>query len=133
MRRRRLGGGARRCVAAALSLLALLATACAATLSAPPASPSATAQAPPSSVEAAYGQRPSRWGYDPSTWTGQRDPPVEFRPLPAGYRIETYVTGLVQPTSIAFTPDGRLLVAEQPQTVRVARDGQVVWPVLMAS
>ena len=65
-----------------------------------------------------------RWGYHPGRETGRRDPPPQFAPLPAGYRIETYATGLVQPTSLAFTPDGRLLVAEQRGTIRVVEDGR---------
>lgn len=45
-------------------------------------------------------------------------------PLPAGYRVETLLEGLDQPTAIAATPDGRLLVTEQVTgRVRVVRDG----------
>ena len=66
-----------------------------------------------------------RWGYHPGRETGQRDPPPQFAPLPSGYRIETYATGLVQPTSLAFTPDGRLLIAEQRGAIRVVEDGRL--------
>src|SRR3989304_9104564 len=49
-----------------------------------------------------------------------RDPPVIFNALPFGYRLESVVTGLDKPTSMAFTPDGRLLVAEQERgTIRI--------------
>jgi glucose/arabinose dehydrogenase len=44
--------------------------------------------------------------------------------LPEGYRIETLLDGLEQPTSIASTPDGRLLITEQiAGRVRVVQDG----------
>ena len=66
-----------------------------------------------------------RWGYHPGRETGQRDPPPQFSPLPSGYRIETYATGLVQPTSLAFTPDGRLLIAEQRGAIRVVENGRL--------
>ena len=65
----------------------------------------------------------SRWGYDPWTSTGERDPPPHFAELPPDYHIETYATGLTQPTALAFLPDGRMLVAEQRGTVRVVVGG----------
>lgn len=44
--------------------------------------------------------------------------------LPAGYRIQTLLDGLDQPTAIAATPDGRLLITEQVTgRVRVVQDG----------
>jgi len=50
-----------------------------------------------------------------------------FSPLPIGYRLETVLEGLASPTSIAATPDGRLLIAEQTTgRVRVVR-----WLLLM--
>jgi len=68
----------------------------------------------------------SRWGYHPGRATGERDPPPVLSALPAGYRLETYVSGLTQPTSLAFTPDGRLLVAEQTGSVRLVEDGRLL-------
>ncbi len=62
---------------------------------------------------------PRRWGYNPHKGTGREDPPLLFNPLPPNYRIETVVTGLDRPTQLAVTPDGRILVAEQPGTVRI--------------
>jgi glucose/arabinose dehydrogenase len=48
-------------------------------------------------------------------------------PLPTGYRIETVLEGLNLPTSLAATPDGRLLITEQTEgRVRVVRDGQLL-------
>lgn len=45
-------------------------------------------------------------------------------PLPVGYRLETVLDGLDQPTAIAATPDGRLLITEQiTGRVRVVQDG----------
>ncbi len=46
--------------------------------------------------------------------------------LPPGYRQEVVLDGLDQPTSLAATPDGRLLIAEQNTgRVRVVRDGML--------
>ena len=39
------------------------------------------------------------------------------------YRIETVVEGLQQPWSIAFLPDGDMLVTEKPGRLRIVRDG----------
>lgn len=48
-------------------------------------------------------------------------------PLPVGYRIETVLDGLDQPTAIAATPDGRLLITEQlTGRVRVVQDGALL-------
>ena len=39
------------------------------------------------------------------------------------YRIETVVEGLEQPWSIAFLPNGDMLVTEKPGRLRIIRDG----------
>jgi glucose/arabinose dehydrogenase len=70
-------------------------------------------------------QNASRWGFHPSYATGQRDPATIFESLPPGYAIETYATGLVQPTGIAFLPDGTMLVSEQAGVVRIVVKGAV--------
>lgn len=44
----------------------------------------------------------------------------------ADYQVETLVSGLRQPYSIAFLPDGDLLVTEKSGTLRLARDGQLL-------
>lgn len=85
--------------------------------------PTSTAPAPSTNSTPGQGQGPIRWGHNPMKMTGQRDPRVRFTPLPPGYRIETFVSGLRNPTSIAFMPDGRMLVAEQPGAIRVVEDG----------
>ena len=87
--------------------------------------PTATRPSTPAPPPAAQSDSPVRWGYDPSKPTGLHDAPTEFAGLPSGYRIETVVTGLQRPTAMAFTPDGRLLVAEQAGAVRVVQDGQL--------
>jgi glucose/arabinose dehydrogenase len=47
--------------------------------------------------------------------------------MPAGYRLEIVLDGLVLPTSLAATPDGRLLIAEQETgNVRVVKDGRLL-------
>ena len=47
--------------------------------------------------------------------------------LPTGYRLEVILDGLDRPTSLASTPDGRLLVTEQETgRVRVVQDGRLL-------
>ena len=111
----------------AFTLAALLLSSCASGTAGKVATP--TVWPSPSATSSVMGaeQRagPIRWGYDPSKATGRRDPPAEYAALPPGYRIEAVVGGLQRPTSIAFTPDGRMLVAEQGGAVRVVKDGQL--------
>lgn len=64
-----------------------------------------------------------RWGYDPAGPTGLTDPTPQLVELPEDYRVETYASGLMLPTALAFLPDGRLLVAEQAGPVRVIEGG----------
>lgn len=47
---------------------------------------------------------------------------AECAPLPGGYRLEEYVSGLVRPVAMAWLPDGRMLVTEQTGAVRVVQD-----------
>jgi len=52
--------------------------------------------------------------------------PAQYRVVdPSEVRVETLVTDLEVPWSLAFAPDGRLFVAERPGRVRVIRDGEV--------
>ena len=105
---------------ALLFATALLLAACASSSRGAPATPSPR-PSPAAGAAALAPGVPDRWGYDPSRPTGLVDPPPRFKALPAGYRIETVVSGLRQPTAIAFTPDGTLLVAEQSGAVRVVK------------
>jgi glucose/arabinose dehydrogenase len=110
---------------AALCASALL-VACATTSRGQPATPSPEDYLPtPLATSSNIGSpsSPIRWGSDPRTNNGQVDSPAHYEGLPPGYRIETYVTGLIHPTSLAFTADGRMLVAEQAGAVRVVEDG----------
>ena len=51
-------------------------------------------------------------------------PPPPPPPPPTQLETETVVTGLIQPTSLDFSPDGRnLYVAEQRGIIKVQRDG----------
>lgn len=44
---------------------------------------------------------------------------------PPAYRIETVATGLEHPWSLAFLPDGRMLVTERPGRLRVIENGRL--------
>ncbi len=48
----------------------------------------------------------------------------------ATYRLTTLATGLVQPWSIAFLPDGRILVTERPGRLRIFANGRLTRPAL---
>jgi len=43
--------------------------------------------------------------------------------FPPGFAVEEVVSGLANPTAIAFAPDGRMFIAEQRGTVRVFENG----------
>jgi len=49
-----------------------------------------------------------------------------MRSLDHDYRVVTVAEGLVQPWSIAFLPDGDILVTELPGRLRIIRDGQLL-------
>src|SRR5688572_11877854 len=49
-----------------------------------------------------------------------------FRSALHDYRVVTVVDGLVQPWSIAFLPDGDVLITERPGRLRVLRQGKLL-------
>ena len=51
--------------------------------------------------------------------------PFTHAQLPDGFEQDAIVEGLIRPTSFAFLPDGRVLVAEQLGDVKVVAQGQV--------
>ncbi|HZS49203.1 MAG TPA: PQQ-dependent sugar dehydrogenase [Blastocatellia bacterium] len=57
--------------------------------------------------------------------TKNSDDTIDSHESDAKYKVETVVTGLQVPWSIAFTPDGRMLVTERPGRVRVVKDGKL--------
>ncbi|MDZ7629237.1 MAG: PQQ-dependent sugar dehydrogenase [Parvularculaceae bacterium] len=74
-------------------------------------------------VAAAASTAPGQGGGDPKLQTTLADP----APLGAtALRIETLAEGLVNPWSIAFLPDGSILVTEREGRLRVIRDGRLV-------
>ena len=42
------------------------------------------------------------------------------------FRVVTVAEGLVNPSSMAFTPEGDLLVTERPGRLRIVRDGRLL-------
>ena len=42
------------------------------------------------------------------------------------FRVETFVPALVHPHSMAFTPEGDMLVTERPGRLRIVRKGQLL-------
>jgi uncharacterized repeat protein (TIGR01451 family) len=52
--------------------------------------------------------------------------------LPAGFRDTTVFTGLTQPTAIAFSPDGRVFVAEKGGRIKVFASLTATTPTLFA-
>lgn len=55
----------------------------------------------------------------------QHDTSAPIGSAKAAYRLVTLASGLVQPWSIAFLPDGRMLVTERPGRLRVFADGRL--------
>lgn len=51
------------------------------------------------------------------------DGPQTFETLGAPIRVVPFVKGLVNPWSLAFLPDGNLLVTERPGRLRIVRNG----------
>jgi aldose sugar dehydrogenase len=50
--------------------------------------------------------------------------------IPSQFKVEVLATGLTHPWSLAFLPDGRLLVTERPGRMRIiSRDGRVSLPI----
>ncbi|QKT02691.1 PQQ-dependent sugar dehydrogenase [Ectothiorhodospiraceae bacterium 2226] len=52
--------------------------------------------------------------------------PTADVPMAEGWRMETVVEGLEHPWSMAFLPDGDILVTERPGRLRLVRDGELV-------
>lgn len=50
-------------------------------------------------------------------------PAAEFAGQTASFRVTTFVEGLENPWSMAFLPDGSMLVTERPGRLRIVRDG----------
>src|SRR3954454_23420419 len=48
--------------------------------------------------------------------------------VPSGFTQTQYASGLSSPTAMAFAPDGRIFVSEQPGTLRVVKNGVVLGP-----
>jgi glucose/arabinose dehydrogenase/Ca2+-binding RTX toxin-like protein len=52
--------------------------------------------------------------------------PAEGSTLPSGFEEQVVMTGVPKPIALAFTPDGRMLVATQPGQLRVYKNGQLL-------
>ncbi|MCH8821091.1 PQQ-dependent sugar dehydrogenase [Patescibacteria group bacterium] len=55
-----------------------------------------------------------------------REGPQAAVPLQGDFEDSIFVSGLSQPTSMAFAPDGRLFVTEKGGNVRVIKDGKLL-------
>lgn len=94
---------------------------------------------------AVFSLTPSSWAVLQSDAArGSTQPIVDYQPTPAfqnqtrapapriasSYKTEVLTTGLVQPWSLAFLPDGRMLVTERPGRMRIiAPDGTKSAPI----
>jgi glucose/arabinose dehydrogenase len=54
------------------------------------------------------------------------EPRMLLSSVPPGFTDTVVASGLISPTAMDFAPDGRLFVLEQPGTVRVIQDGQLL-------
>ncbi|HZQ01660.1 MAG TPA: PQQ-dependent sugar dehydrogenase [Reyranella sp.] len=61
----------------------------------------------------------------PAPALAQNKAAAPLRSAKAAYRLVTLASGLVQPWSIAFLPDGRMLITERPGRLRVFADGRL--------
>ena len=59
----------------------------------------------------------------PAPAPGLPDEPREFGTLGGRIRVSTFVRGLANPWSIAFLPNGDMLVTEKPGRLRIVRSG----------
>lgn len=62
---------------------------------------------------------------EPLQQAAQPDAAV-MRSMYHGYRIDTVVTGLVNPWSMAWLPNGDMLVTERPGRLRIVRNGRLL-------
>lgn len=53
-------------------------------------------------------------------------PNITFAALPSGFEINTVVSGLNLPTSVAFSNDGRIFIAEKGGAVKVVKNGSLL-------
>jgi glucose/arabinose dehydrogenase len=61
----------------------------------------------------------------PPTWQESLEPKPGEISLPPSFAAETVASGFQLPTSFAFLPDGRILVAEKAGLVKTLEDGRV--------
>lgn len=87
----------------------------------PAADPAPAAKSPPSTFTADE-QTPARMTKPKPAFAGQTDAPT--RKSTTAFNVETVTTGLASPWSVAFLPDGKMLVTEHKGTLRlVTKEG----------
>jgi glucose/arabinose dehydrogenase len=64
-------------------------------------------------------------GWTASPAFAQRNPSPPVGSAMASFRLVTMASGLVQPWSMAFLPDGRMLITERPGRLRVYANGKL--------
>jgi aldose sugar dehydrogenase len=63
--------------------------------------------------------------------TGTRGEDTSFASSAGQLEVQTAASGLVHPWSLAFLPDGRILVTERPGRMRIiTREGQLSPPLM---
>ena len=111
-----------------VTLAAGIFAAAAAALVAQQTPPAAGPRPPAGQMPSPGGRGPNAGGQTPGGFQRPPSPPLPETPQDyelsgTKYRVSTVAKGLVNPWSIAFLPDGTMLVTERPGRLRVVRNG----------
>jgi glucose/arabinose dehydrogenase len=70
-------------------------------------------------------EQESRIGPSPA-WSAKQEPRIVVKSRLHDFVLETVAEGVEQPWSLAFLPDGRMLVTEKPGRLRVIQEGRLL-------